>query len=123
MRKRVFLIGGAIFLVLLLILYQLYYSRPPEEVRPEIDNSIDVQYSNQFDIVKIETHYSQDLFHQPNGYNIWLKDKFGLAFGPVPVQLNPTQKRWITIGGYDIGDEYKKVKSKNQEDVPRQQTN
>jgi len=110
MRRSAFLIGGLILLCLTFTLYKLYYISPVAEVKPEIENHLDTQFSDQFDITKIEKDYSLDLFHEPVGYKMWLRDKSGFEFGPIFMQFNEVQSHWIPYKGTDIEKDYQKSK-------------
>ena len=115
MNKKIVGFAVCIFVALIAFaLWNLYYILPTSEARPQIQSYIDRHYENKFKISTIEKDYCPDLFHQPWGYNIILRDSNNLEFGPIKMQYNKYQKSWITYGGTDITKEYKKTK-KNSE--------
>jgi hypothetical protein len=104
----------AVMLILFLLIYfGIYYITPPFLVKNEIQNFLDKEYNKKFKVVKVETEYSPDLFHQPTGYSLVLKDSDGLEFDNVYVQNNKAQGKWITYMGTDIQQGYENAKAKS----------
>lgn len=104
----------AVILIFFLIIYfGIYYITPPFLVKNEIQNFLDKEYNKKFKVVKIKTEYSPDLFHQPTGYCLVLKDSDGLEFDNVYVQNNKAQGKWITYMGTDILQGYEEAKAKS----------
>ncbi|MBC7524706.1 MAG: hypothetical protein H7239_09735 [Flavobacterium sp.] len=112
MNKRK-IITVAFCLTIVLISYcvwNLYSIQTPEKAKPLIQTFLDKNYNNRFQIVTIDKHYSQDLFKQPVGYKLTLRDTNKTEFGKVYIQFNKYQKGWITYNGTDIEKEYGKAK-------------
>lgn len=102
-----------VFLTIALIswsLWSIYYILPVAEAKPQIQAFLDKNYTHKFTIEAIEKDYCPDLFHQPWGYTITLKDTNNVVFGNMNIQFNKYQKAWITYGGTDIDKAYEIAK-------------
>lgn len=117
LRKIIFIILSTFIILIGIFLINIYSILPINEAKPKIQTFLDEKYNNKFKIVSIEKHYSQDLFHQPNGYKIILKDEKNIKFGNILIQFNDYQKQWVTMG-IDIEEEYNKVNRNENQTIP-----
>lgn len=108
-KKKLILI--VIFSTILIIgyaVYSLYYIVPIDKAKPQIQSFLNKKYNNKFQIVTIEKDYCPDLFHQPWGYKLTLKDTGDIEFCNILIEYNKYQNNWLTYGGTDIEAEYNK---------------
>jgi hypothetical protein len=105
-RGKLFLVAFLVLVLTGLWLYNLYSYPPAESVKPKIQKYLDKEFNGQFEIKDITIHYSSDLFHQPDCYNLTLIAKEGIQIDKIRLQFNKVQHKWIPCHGTDIQKKY-----------------
>jgi hypothetical protein len=105
-KKLILIVIFSTILIIEYAVYSLYYIVPIDKAKPQIQLYLNKKYNNKFQIVTIEKDYCPDLFHQPWGYKLTLKDSGNIEFSNILIEYNKYQKNWLTYGGTDIEAEY-----------------
>ena len=116
--KKALIIIGIIVLMISIPYLGIYYITPTIFAKSDIQQFLNDTYDGKFEINKISIQYSPDLFHQPTGYSLVLKDSLGVVFNSVYIQRASNEVGWRTYMGTDILEEYIRAKSIQQEKYP-----